>query len=129
MADFTRADVAHLLRRIGFGGTTAEIDALVGLSSWSAVVEEVLDTSANPADPIPVGLDDRDDEWWAPYVVGAQTWLDRVATTPTPIVEKLALFWQSNLASSAEVVVPRLVYRQVRTYRDVAPALSDIFAS
>ena len=52
MADFTRADVAHLLRRIGFGGTAAEIDALVGLSSWSAVVEKVLDTSANPADPI-----------------------------------------------------------------------------
>ena len=124
MADVTRADVAHLLRRAGFGGTAAEIDRLVALPTWEDVVDAILDTSANPADPIPAAVDDREDEWYPPWVAGVHHWMDRMATTPTPIVEKMTLFWHGNLASSTDGVLPRLVFRQIRTYR--ALALGDV---
>jgi uncharacterized protein (DUF1800 family) len=118
--DFTRADVAHLLRRAGFGGTAAEIDALMGLPSWEAVVDRVLDTSANPPDPIPAAVENREDEWYPPWVAGVQHWLDRMATSPTPIVEKMTLFWHGVFTSSVDKMVPRLVFKQVRTYRSLA---------
>ena len=126
MADFTRTDVAHLLRRAAFGGTAAEIDDLAGEATWAAVVDRVLDTTANPPDPIPPAVDDRTDEWWAPFVAGVHHWMNRMATSPTPVVEKATLFWHSNLASSIDDVLPRLVFRQIRTYR--ARALGDVHA-
>ncbi|QYG92156.1 DUF1800 domain-containing protein [Iamia sp. SCSIO 61187] len=115
--DFTRADVAHLLRRAGFGGTTAEIDALVARPSWAAVVDRVLDTSAAPPDHVPARVDDRADPWYPPWVAGVQHWTDRMATTPTPIVEKMTLFWHGLFTSSVDKVLMRLVFRQVATYR------------
>lgn len=124
MPDFSRADVAHLLRRAGFGGKPAEIDALMAKASWAAVVDAVLDTSRNPADTIPAAVDDRADEWYPPWVAGVHYWMDRMATTPTPIVEKMALFWHSNLASSTDGVYPRLVFRQIKAYR--ALGLGDV---
>lgn len=124
MADFTRPDVAHLLRRAGFGGTAAEISALAALPSWAAVVDRVLDTSANPVDTIPAAVDDRDDEWYAPWVAGVHYWLDRMATSPTPLVEKVTLFWHGNLASSTDAAYPRLLFRQIKTYR--ALGLGDV---
>lgn len=122
--DFTRADVAHLLRRAGFGGTAAEIDALMTRRDWAAVVDRVLDTSANPPDRVPAAVEDRKDEWYPPWVAGVQYWMDRMATTPTPIVEKMTLFWHGLFVSSVEKMVPRLVFKQIRTYR--AHALGDL---
>ena len=126
MADFSRADVAHLLRRAGFGGSAAQITALMAQPSWAAVVDRVLDTTANPTDSVPPAVDDRDDEWYTAWVAGVWHWMDRMATSPTPIVEKMALFWHSNLASSTENVLPRQVFRQVKTYR--ALGLGDVHA-
>ncbi len=124
MADFTRADVVHLLRRAGFGGKPAEIDALVALPSWAAVVDRVLDTSATPADTIPAAVDDDVDRYYPPWVAAVQYWLDRMATTPTPIVEKMALFWHGNLASSTDAALPRHLFRQIKTYRSLG--LGDV---
>lgn len=122
--DFTRADVAHLLRRAGFGGTAAEIDALMGRADWEAVVDRVLDTSANPPDVVPAGVENRDDEWYGPWVTGVQYWMDRMATSPTPIVEKMTLFWHGIFVSSVDKMVPRLVFKQIKTYRQ--HALGDL---
>ncbi|QXC63513.1 DUF1800 domain-containing protein [Aquihabitans sp. G128] len=124
MADFTRVDVAHLLRRAGFGGSAAEIDALMAKASWAAVVDRVLDTTANPADTIPAAIDDRADEYYPPWVAAVQYWMDRMATTPTPIVEKMTLFWHGHLVSSVDDVLARLVFRQIKTYRSLA--LGDV---
>ena len=126
ISDFTRADVAHLLRRAGFGGTTAEVDALATKASWAAVVDAVLDTSANPADTIPALVDDTDDEYYGAWVAAVHYWLDRMATTPTPLVEKITLFWHGVLTSSTEGPLTRLVFRQVKTYRSLG--LGDIHA-
>jgi uncharacterized protein (DUF1800 family) len=116
--------VAHLLRRAGFGGMPAEIDALTVLPSWVAVVDRVLDTSANPPDTIPAAVDDRDDPYYPPWVAAVHYWMDRMATTPTPIVEKVALFWHGHLTSSIEDPLTRLVFRQVKTWR--AKGLGDV---
>lgn len=126
MADFTRPDVVHLLRRAGFGGKPAEISALVALPSWAAVVDQVLDTSKNPADTVPAAVDATDDAYYPPWVAGVQYWLDRMATTPTPVVEKMTLFWHSNLASSIDACLPRHLFRQIKTYRSLG--LGDVHA-
>lgn len=118
--DFTRADVGHLLRRAGFGGTAAEIDALMAQPSWAAVVDRVLDTSRNPADTVPAAVDSREDPWYGAWVAAVQYWMDRMVTTPTPIVEKMTLFWHGLLTSSVDKVYARLVFRQVQTYRSLA---------
>lgn len=122
--EFARGDVAHLLRRAGFGGSPAEIDALAALPTWEAVVDRVLDTSANPPDPIPAAVDDPADTWYRPWVASVQHWMDRMATSPTPIVEKMTLFWHGHLTSSTQAALPRLMFRQVRTYRSMA--LGDV---
>ncbi len=124
IADFTRVDVAHLLRRAGFGGRKADIDALVALPTWVAVVDRVLTTTANPADPIPVAVDDTVDLYHKPWVASVHHWMDRMATSPTPIVEKMTLFWHGHLTTSVNDVLPRLVHRQIRTYR--ANSLGDL---
>jgi len=93
-------------------------------ASWAAVVDKVLDTTANPADTIPAAIDDRDDEYYPPWVKAVQYWMDRMATSPTPIVEKVTLFWHGHLVSSVDDVLARLMFRQIKTYR--ALALGDV---
>jgi len=122
--DFTRGEVAHLLRRSGFGATAAEVDALAGLASWAAVVDRVLDTSANPPDVVPAAVADRADPWYPPWVAGVHYWIDRMITTPTPIVEKMTLFWHGHFTSSVDKMYSRLVFQQVREYR--SRALGDL---
>ena len=117
-------DAAHLLRRVGFGGTSAEIDALVPLS-WEAAVDRVLDTSRAPAPgtgpslPAP-GAPMAGDEWWNAYVAMTGWWLDRARTTPVPVIEKLTLFWHGHLPSSIDVVPHRLLFDQNQLYRSKA---------
>ena len=41
------ADIAHLLRRAGFGGTAAQI-ATLAAQSWATTVDQLLDFSARP---------------------------------------------------------------------------------
>src|SRR5688500_7879152 len=44
-ASIDRRDAAHLLNRVGFGGSTAEIDQLAASGDWATAVERMLDTS------------------------------------------------------------------------------------
>lgn len=98
-----RTDIAHLLRRVGFGGTRAEVDSLAELD-WEVAVERVLDTSAVP--PADVGLPDLSPtrSWWDRYVDMTWFWLERARTTPVPLAEKLVLFWHGLLCSSLDKV-------------------------
>ena len=112
------------MRRAGFGGSTAQIDALMTQPTWAAVVDRVLDTTANPADTIPAAVDDPDEQYYRPWVVSVHYWMNRMATTPTPIVEKMTLFWHGHLTSSIDDALPRLMHRQIKTWR--ANALGDV---
>ena len=70
-----RSDAAHLLRRTGFGGTAAEIDALARSADWATAVDRVLDTSASPAVVPPPSLTDPDSDDYLRWVdsVGTRT--------------------------------------------------------
>ena len=93
----TSSDAAHLLRRVGFGGTTGEINALVGLSRADAI-DRVLDIGAAPS-IAPLPPFDPSSQW-AQYVEVVYWWINRMVTTPTPVQEKLTLFWHGHFTSA-----------------------------
>jgi uncharacterized protein (DUF1800 family) len=122
MATLTSSDAAHLLRRVGFGGTTAEIDALTGLTREAAVAD-VLDFSAAPVVVEPPGLDD-DNQWWA-HSNAIDWWVHRMADTPKPLQEKLALFWHGHFCSGQETVGDmRDMFTQNQLFRPAGPGNS-----
>jgi uncharacterized protein (DUF1800 family) len=126
MADFTRADAAHLLRRSGFASERADVDELMGAASWAEAVDRVLDTTGNPPDTIPAIVADRDAPQGTAGVAAIRYWLERMVTTPTPIVERVAWFWHGILTSSLGDSLPLFVHRQIQTWR--ALGLGDIHA-
>ncbi len=124
VTDFTRTDVAHLLRRAGFFSSADEVDALAAEASWADVVDKVLDASANPPESTPpevapLGTTTRD-----AIVAASRYWYDRMATTPTPIVEKVAFFWHGILTSSVPNPSMGPVFKQIQTWRRLG--LGDI---
>ena len=117
-----REDLAHLFRRIGFGGLPAEIDALTALD-WPDAVDAVLDrtnappsTASVPALPVP-GTTLTGTQWLDAYRSMVWWWLDRCRTTPVPVVEKLTLFWHGVLTSSISVVPHQLLLDQNQLLR------------
>jgi uncharacterized protein (DUF1800 family) len=126
MSDFTRTDVAHLLRRCGFLAKPAEVDALMGLDSWSTVVDHALSTTGNPAETIPADIADPSTSLQKAVLSGHRYWLTRMATTPTPIVEKVAFFWHGILTSAVPNPDMLPVFKQIQTWRRLG--LGDLHA-
>jgi uncharacterized protein (DUF1800 family) len=111
------SDVAHLLRRAGFGGTTAEIAALTSLDRIP-LVDRVLDLAALPADPLPSFITDTSLGEWERVERLISQWITRMATSPTPIAEKMTLFWHGHFVSGREKVErSRHFYDQIHLYR------------
>jgi uncharacterized protein (DUF1800 family) len=93
------SEVAHLLRRAGFGGTRPQIAELARLDR-TALVDRVLDVSQAPADVPPATLQDRNISNWQRYVDLCNWWYTRMANSATPIVEKMTLFWHGHFTSN-----------------------------
>jgi uncharacterized protein (DUF1800 family) len=121
---------AHLLNRAGFGGTPDAIQQLADLGRDGAVdtlvnYESIPDPTPNPewAKPDP----DRARQLQTVYRTGTPEekrqlqqemqrtqrqrimglrgwWMQRMATTPRPLQEKMALFWHGHFATSFEKV-------------------------
>src|SRR5262249_5378959 len=110
-------DVAHLLRRAGFGGTPNQI-ATLAAQDWSTTVDQLLDFSAAPADVEPAFLtDDSLGDWEKEFQLQAW-WLDRMMTTTTPLQEKLTLLWHGHFATANNKVDDaRLMYLQNALFR------------
>jgi uncharacterized protein (DUF1800 family) len=125
-----RADIAHLLRRTGFGARAADIDAGVA-RGYDATVDTLLGAPADGTPPPPdLGpeparpgddraarqrhaqeLRDRSEQV-------ALWWLDRMVSTRTPFVERLTLTWHGHWATSVQKVrSPALMLRQNETLR------------
>jgi uncharacterized protein (DUF1800 family) len=92
-------DAAHLLRRVGFGPTAAEIQALTGLTRQAAVAS-VMDFTGAPAVVRPA-VDDRDNQWDC-YVNAQEWWVERMRTTNKPLQEKMTLFWHNHFCSGQD---------------------------
>ena len=119
MANLSAADVAHLLRRAGFGGTAAEVAALAGQAD-TVVVDHVLNTAANPPEARPAILDAAGpgEDRWQRLLAVRNNWHDRMATTPTPVVEKMTLFWHGHFTTSSDSVYrPNSLWQQLAFYR------------
>jgi uncharacterized protein (DUF1800 family) len=94
-------DVAHLLRRAGFGATASEVQALSPLDIRS-IVDRVVEAPAPPAiRPLAFSSTEREYERW---VMVTHWWFDRMATSPAPLAEKLTLFWHGHLCSAIDKV-------------------------
>jgi len=105
MANQDIALMAHLLRRAGFGGTRDELEAYVA-KGYEAVVEELLDTDAEPAS-------DRftmmrfQPQYYKPGTIqgmGGAEWLHNMVNTKRPLEEKMALFWHGLFAAGVSKV-------------------------
>lgn len=119
MAAISAADVAHLLRRSGFGGSASRIAQLAG-QELAAVVDQVLDTTANPPDARPPILDQTgpNENRWERLTALRGYWYDRMAFSPTPVVEKMTLFWHGHFTTSADSVYrPNALWNQMTFYR------------
>ena len=142
--DFTSA--AHLLNRAGFGGTPVEIQHLAGLGMERAVAqlvdyEKIPDATPNPdwAKPDPDRIErlrkirSADEETKQQLIREEQKqqrqnivqlkhwWLERMATGPRPLQEKMTLFWHGHFATSVEKVRDAyLMWRQNDLFRQQA---------
>lgn len=94
-------EAAHLLRRAGFGGTPAEVEALVFLGRHRAVnaLLNYDDTSGDLETrlaSLQLDLTQR---------TGIQRWwVARMLLTPRPLEEKMTLFWHNHFATSINKV-------------------------
>jgi uncharacterized protein (DUF1800 family) len=108
-----------LLRRAGFGGDPAQI-ATLAAQPWATTVDQPLDFSAAPADIEPAFLTEDIGDWEKEFELQAW-WLDRMATSATPLQEKLTLFWHGHFATANyKVADARLMYLQNALFRSMA---------
>lgn len=111
-----RADVDHLLRRVGFGGLSHEITALSQFD-WGDLVDRVTDASATPPLASPPDLRPSVD-WGERWLGMVRYWLDRCRTSPFPLAEKMVLFWHGHLCSALDKVHDhRLMFDQNQLFR------------
>lgn len=131
---WTRDDASHLLRRAGFGGTPAQVDALHALGR-DAAVDYLLDQSLPPGAQTPFSKADLPEFVTRPIPAGQEGgkvrreetvrlrkwWLERMVRTDRPLEEKMALFWHGLFTSGImEVREPEFMARQCRLFHEQA---------
>ena len=116
----TPQEARHLLARTGFGAAPQEIAALTGKSYAEGVEEIIAGIRQEPLNPMPAWAD----HWGYPVdYIGtlgqtvtdfyfttryqeidelSQWWLSEMVSTPSPLTERLTLFWHDHFASSYE---------------------------
>ncbi len=103
MAVLSFNDAAHLLRRSGFAAHYATINSMVGMTP-EAAADRVLDVSGAPSPTAGLPNLDKSRDSWPKYSEMVWFWADRAATSPTPVIEKLTLFWHGLLPTSLNKV-------------------------
>ena len=127
MANLTYDEAAHLLRRMGFGGTPEEIEQLAARGREGAVdyliaygqvdnrtMEDQLARGFDFSDPFNFSKFNRYDlqRWW----------FTRMVYTSCPFEEKMTLFWHNHFATAVSKVPEIFMYTQNKLLR--ANALS-----
>jgi uncharacterized protein (DUF1800 family) len=130
MPALSAQDATHLLRRSGFGGGgslgLADRAAITGLERGAAV-DLILDTANITTDePAGMYIDVVEPErlqdaqlWWLERMrTGRVTGRTAAAKAPSPVQEKLALFWHSHFACGFEKIrSTQAMYAQNRVFR------------
>jgi len=121
--DNPRSQVAHLLRRAGFGATEAELDQYAALG-FSGAVEyllnpEQVDDSAADQRVAPLALDPNDAEARRKIEAAKFAWVTRMLYTQRPLQEKMALFWHNHFATAnSKVGNALLMNQQIQLFRE-----------
>jgi uncharacterized protein (DUF1800 family) len=117
--DNVRSQIAHLLRRAGFGTTEAELDLYTQLGFAGAVDRllnpEQVDDSATDQLLAPLATDLGD-----PKKIEAAKfyWFNRMLYTQRPLQEKLTLFWHNHFATAnSKVGNSVLMQQQIQLFR------------
>lgn len=108
--------IAHLLRRTGFGASSDDVARYTALG-FEGAVDALLDFEKTPEVP------DRLEEipgFDANRLLSLQTlWLWRMANTSRPLQEKMALFWHGHFATAnSKVNEPTWMWNQYGIFRD-----------
>jgi uncharacterized protein (DUF1800 family) len=110
----TEVQIHHLFKRAGFGADLATIQAKAA-QPLADTVNELLDDVVDVTRP--AFLDDDIGDWEKEYALKAW-WYDRMATSTTPLQEKLTLFWHGHFATeNAKVADMRLMWDQNNLFR------------
>jgi uncharacterized protein (DUF1800 family) len=129
-------DARHLLARTGFGPTLAEIQTFAHMTREQAVERLLAGVLAEATTPPPawaqgdfVSLRDKGgadpemkkamrEERQARVQALRSWWFGEILHTPSPLTEKMTLFWHNHFVSSEQKVrSPELMYRQNLTLR------------
>ncbi len=98
-AAMTTADVARLFGRVAFGATAADLDQWTG-KPYADLVDSLLQVTTLPAQPpLPDDaqrLATQDDTARAQ---AQRWWLERMRTTPFPLLERMTLLWHGHFAT------------------------------
>lgn len=117
----TFSDAAHLLRRAGFGGRRADVDALVNLPLAVAVQQVLSAPSPQASTDTPGRLAQAEVDGENEYVLWVdlvQYWLDRMAGLGSPVREKLTLFWHGHFVSEQQKLYDsRRLWQQNQLFR------------
>lgn len=113
-------DAAHLLRRMGFGGTPDEIGDLARKNR-----ERAVDHLLNFEDVDNQALEDRLQKNFNPKKFTPREdlqlwWIIRMILTARPFEEKMTLFWHNHFATAVEKVPYPLMYVQNQLLRTMA---------
>jgi len=84
-----RAEIAHIMRRAGFGATPSELDALTAEKTYEEIVDDLVNPERFPE------IDSSYVERYyggEPVAVYVGKWLYRIVNTQRPLEEKMALF-------------------------------------
>jgi uncharacterized protein (DUF1800 family) len=118
----TRTDVSRLLGRVAFGATARDLDLWTG-REYGDLVDALLDVATLPAQP---PLPDEPQRRAlatnpeAGEVDARLWWLERMRTTPAPLLERMTLLWHGHFATGVRYPpgVPELMIQNqtLRTY-------------
>jgi uncharacterized protein (DUF1800 family) len=130
-------DARHLLARTGFGPTDAEVRRFAGMTREQAVTEILRDTHTHAVTPPPAWTLERG-PLRAPRGESASVeerrafrqrnvregvelrawWVQEMLATPSPLTERMTLFWHNHFVSSQQKVrFARLMHAQNATLR------------
>jgi len=125
MANITYDEAAHLIRRMGFGGSPDEIEDLAARGREGAVdyllnyeqidnrgLDDLVRTSFDFSDPTNFPKFNRGElqRWW----------FTRMTVTRRQFEEKMTLFWHNHFATSASKTGDLFIYNQNLTLRNHA---------
>jgi len=125
------ADARHLLARTGFGATDAEVRDAARLTREQAVDRLLEGTRRTAVSPPPAFVDDAVVPYRKVREMSAEErmafrrtlfdqglelrawWIGEMAATPSPLTERMTLFWHNHFATSQQKVrFSQLMYRQ-----------------